>query len=90
MNSFLISEEGESGFGDSEEAAEARHGDGGRGERHEGMGVREPEKPGRENEQGGADYIGEGAEQEAVQGARRQNGGDARGHQVNAKTFGIV
>ena len=48
------------------------------------MGIGEPEEPGREDEQGGADNVGEGAEQEAVQGARAQDGRDARGHQVNA------
>ena len=82
--SFPISEEGESGVGDSEEAGEALQGDGGRGEGHEGVGVREPEEPGREDEQGGAHNVGEGAEQEAVQRARAQDGRDARGHQVNA------
>ena len=87
-NVFLIfntiSEEGESGVGDSEEAGEALQGDGGRGEGHEGVGVWEPEEPGREDEQGGAHNVGEGAEQEAVQRARAQDGRDARGHQVNA------
>ena len=87
-SSFSISEEGESGVGDSEEAGEALQGDGGRGEGHEGVGVREPEEPGREDEQGGADHVGEGAQQEAVQRARAQDGGDARGHQVKECNVG--
>ena len=75
-----ISEEGEAGVGDPEEAGEAREGDGGRGAGGGGVGEREPPEPGPEDGEGGADHLGAGEEQEALQGARQQDGRDPRGH----------
>ena len=51
-----ISEEGEAGVGDPEEAGEAREGDGGRGAGGGGVGEREPPQPGPEDGEGGADH----------------------------------
>ena len=54
------------------------------------MGEREPPEPGPKDGEGGADHLGAGEEQEALQGARQQDGRDPRGHQVsqcNTLTF---